>query len=253
MNNKYNKGTSIIEIVISVAIISLVLILMFTLLNSIRHEDATNNVQSQFIINQASFIKAIEEDIVSYGVSSISSCTLADANITASVASGFEDKYKCLKIEYAADYIADRTGFLMIYKYYTKYKKQGDEYIGVNSEWMIQYVRGSYEKCLSGSEPTRSSWKNKSTLMRSMPDNVNLDLTPYVLYTSNAEPSTNAASLVIPIVTLDGLHYDLNLSFTFKGNKNFICDNYDSSKLKCICKGDKKICENTYNYSNICR
>lgn len=250
--NKYNKGVTIIEIIISVAIISIVLILMFTLLISIRHEDTSNNVQSNFVINQASFVKTIEEDIISYGVKSISPCTLADVNITSTVRSGYEDKYTCLRIEYNADYIKDKIGFLMIYNYYTKYEKQGDTVVGTESEWMIQYVRGSYEKCIKGQEPTRSTWKNKTTIMRSMPEEVDLNQVPYVLYTVLNEPLTNAASLVIPIVTLDGIHYDFNLSFTFKGNNSFICDNYNSKKLKCNCQGDNKLCENTYNYSNVC-
>ena len=45
--------------------------LLFTLLIQVRNEDTSNQIQSNFVINQATIIKEVQEDIVNYGVKSI--------------------------------------------------------------------------------------------------------------------------------------------------------------------------------------
>ena len=74
---KKNSGMTIIEIILSICIIAIVLVLLFTMLIQVRHQDDNNNIQSNFIINQSTFIKAVEEDTVNYGVKSIGSCTFS--------------------------------------------------------------------------------------------------------------------------------------------------------------------------------
>ena len=248
---KKNSGMTIIEIILSICIIAIVLVLLFTMLIQVRHQDDNNNIQSNFIINQSTFIKAVEEDIVNYGVKSIGSCTLADANISTSVVTGYEDDYKCVRIEYAADYIQDKVGYLIIYNYYTKYDVIDGEYQGYEPSWMVQYVRGSYGVCNNG-RPQKTSWVNATSLMRELPSEVDLSETPYVLYTAMDSNRYNAASVVIPIVNLEGEHYDINLSFTFQGNSNFTCGEKEGS-LECICTSSDALCAPTKNnYSRAC-
>ena len=129
MKRKYNRGMSIVEILISICIISIVLALLFTLLIQVRHEDTDNNIQSNFIINQSTYIKTIEEDIVNYGIKSVENCTLADANIREdTVAKGQQDNIKCIKIVYAADYLKDNIGFIFVYNHYRSYDVENGNY-----------------------------------------------------------------------------------------------------------------------------
>lgn len=247
MQTKYNKGMSIVEILISICIIAIVLALLFTLLIQVRHEDSDNNIQSNFIINQSTYIKTIEEDIVNYGIKAVENCTLADANIRQeSIVSGQEDNIKCIKIIYAADYIKDNIGFILVYNYYRSYDiGTNGNYEGRDAAWVIQYLRGSYT-CKSGTA-LRSTWSSKNMVMKEIPSEVDMSLTPYVLYTAASGANTyNAASIVLPIVNLDGEHYDINLSYTFKNNTSFKCDNSDSSKLQCICQSGSGLCNATY-------
>lgn len=254
---KKNKGMSIVEIIISIAIISIVLILLFSILVQIRSEDQNNQIQSNFIVNQATFIKGIEEDIVNYGVESVGNCTPTDANITNSLVSGFEDAYKCVKITYAANYLEDNIGFLLIYNYYTKYENVGGKQQGSEPAWMIQYVRGSYTTYYNGA-PKKSSWRNATSLMREIPNEIDLTESPYINYTAMSANNMNAASLVLPVVTLEGEHYDINLSFTFKGNQTFKCTD-QNNKFDCYCQGPCSLCQNTLanktiaDYTDECR
>lgn len=250
--NANNKGMTIIEILLSIVIIGIVLILLFTLLSQVKHEDKDNNIQSNFIINQSTFIKSIEEDIVNYGVKSISSCNLSDANISSyTVVTGDEENFKCLRIEYAADYIKDNIGYIMIYNYYTNYDLVNGMYQGKDSSWAMQYVRGSYhDTCLPGILPNKTKWVNATTLMKEIPSEVDLEQKPYVLYTAMSGNTTNAASIVIPIVNLDGEHYDINLSFTFKGNQKFKC--YDKLRVNGNLVGDTSFTCNCSSGDSLC-
>ena len=50
---KKQNGMTIIEVLLSVVIIGIVLLLLFSLLIQVRNEDNENNIQSNFIINQS--------------------------------------------------------------------------------------------------------------------------------------------------------------------------------------------------------
>ncbi len=250
---KNQKGVTTVEILVSICIIAIVLVLLFSLLSQVHHEDEDNAVQSNFILNQSTFIRLLEEDIVNYGVESISPCTLSEANIaTNTIATGYEDKYKCIRITYAADYIKDKIGYLLIYNYYRTYEGVGESYKGTNNSWMISYMRGSYQKCdVVTNRPISSSFKSETSTMREIPSEVILDDVPYVMYTAMSS-GINAASMVIPIQNEKGDHYDLNLSFTFQGNDHFACDNSKPNRLECKCLSSDGMCNETYHYSNAC-
>ncbi len=240
---KNNKGMTIIEILISVVIISLCLTLLFSLLIQVRNEENNNNIQSSFLINQASFTRQIEEDIVNYGIKAITSCEIGAAGVnTEVIGKGHENDFKCIKIHYAADYIKDNVGFILIYNYYKTYDYEDGHLVGKDAAWSVSYQRGMYRTCGNNRQPVNSTWQHATTLMRELPSEVDLHDTPYVLYT--ATTGTNAASLVIPIVNLEGEHYDLNLAFTFNGNDDFICSE-ETGKLECKCQSADGLCSKT--------
>ncbi len=243
------NGITIIEILISIIIIAIVMGLLFTLLIQVRNEDTSNQIQSNFVINQATIIKEVQEDIVNYGVKSISKCTLGEANISNSVLNqGHESKFKCIKIEYEANYISDNIGFLMLYNTYARYDVENGEYKGQSdsARWMIQYIRGNYTKYQTASgRPVLTSWKNATQIMKDYPADINTNDGAYVSYRI-ASGAWNAASIVIPIVNGDGEHYDINLGFTFYGENNFKCRSDDKNKLDCRCDGVTQLCQKTY-------
>lgn len=228
---KNNKGMTIIEMLISLIIISLVIALLFNMLIQVRNEDVSNQIQSVFLINQSSFIKEIEEDMLDFGVKNVTTCTLDEANIKNTViAPGYQDRYKCLKIEYDIDYGEDDTAFLMVYKAYSKFTSKTNG-IDESISWVIQYVRGHYERRdINTGNYILDSWKNETQIMKQYPDELSVDETPYMLYTNTL--GINAASLIVPIVNSTNEHYDINLSFTFEGRKD-ICTEKHNSLLRC--------------------
>ena len=81
MRRKEN-GLTIVEILISILIIAIVVALLFNMLIQVRSEDVENSIQSEFLLSQATFVKAVEEDAVNYGVRRVSPCSLSDAGIS---------------------------------------------------------------------------------------------------------------------------------------------------------------------------
>lgn len=262
---KNNKGMTIVEILVSVCIISLVLTLLFSLLIQVKEEENNNDIQSNFLLNQSTFITQIEEDIVNYGVKAVSACgqnatgSSDDINYLANGENG--NNFYCIKIYYAADYLKDNIGIIQVINYYQKYKVVDGVIVhDENSEpvWSIRYQRGSYGKCDKNDVPIWDSWKfNGVRIMKDMPSQIDLSSIPYMKYTVSTN-KMNAASLVIPIANLEGEHYDINLSFTFNQpvsketngkDVNFICVE-DSKTLNCKCVGDEGECNKTIVKAN---
>ena len=246
MKKKYNQGTTIIEVLISIILISVIIGLLFGLLTQIQADDEENNLNASFILAQSSMIKAVEEDSINYTIKRISSCTLTEAGIKEdTIASG---KYECLRIEYDKNQTKDNVGYLTVYEYYKTY---GDKYCPngetrCNPTWVARYTRGSYKDCVPGSKASDFIYTPVKTIMKEYLSGVNIDNIK-VSYGTDFNPSVdikdqikNPVSISLPISAYNGRHYDINLSFNHKissdvyVSQNFICDN---TSLTCTCYG----------------
>ncbi len=116
-----NKGITLVEIIVSVALISVVLIFLFYMLIQVNNENADNELRSSYLVNQASFIKQIEEDFIDYKLESITNeCdieknsgeTTKDTLYLANINNTSE--VKCLKFIYE-DSLIDY-GYLFLYQ-----------------------------------------------------------------------------------------------------------------------------------------
>lgn len=77
-----NKGVTLVEIIISVALISIVLIFLFSLLIQVNNENSDNEVKSSYLVNQSTFIKQIEEDFLDYGFAGTATNCQSSTNIS---------------------------------------------------------------------------------------------------------------------------------------------------------------------------
>lgn len=241
-----NKGMTIAEILVSICIISIVMLLLFSLLVQVRDEDNKNAIQSNFVINQSTVIKAMEEDITDYGLKRVSPCTLTETGIDSSIiVSGYQERYKCLKLEFKSEFLKSNIAFLTIYNYYTKYDFNNGSYVGKDNEksWMISYKRGYYKDQNPDGSPNYKTFSAESSIMKELPTEVDLNFESYMDFTAMNE-NINAASLVFPVVNLNGEHYDINIGFTFNGNNLFKCKSQSEgyNKFKCNCKSNSSLC-----------
>lgn len=166
MINKYNKGTSILEILVSVVIISIVMIFLTNLLIKVKGQDKDSQVKANYLINQSLFIKTINEDVLDIGISDVTSpCT--EDYITLGVlrqdsSSKTFDKNNCVQIEYNnGDY-----GFLLFYQDIVDYYKDDNS----DTKNLVRYTRGSFDKKTNSTENDPESFKEVLSLTKEYPD-----------------------------------------------------------------------------------
>lgn len=131
-----NKGITLVEIIISIALISIVLIFLFSLLVTVNDMNDEAEVNSTYLINKALILKNIEEDLSKEENDeiTISTCTIG----------GTEGFYKSYDTYYdSLDEIYKANECIKI-----KYKDNSYGYLGIyyykNKEsYVISYIHGN--------------------------------------------------------------------------------------------------------------
>lgn len=73
-----NKGTTLIEVMISVVLITIIMVFMFTLLVDLKNEESLSTKKSTDALNRAAIIHLIQNDIISRGIKSLTFCADSD-------------------------------------------------------------------------------------------------------------------------------------------------------------------------------
>ncbi len=72
------KGMTLVEIIISIALISIVLIFLFSLLVDVKDMNDEASINSDYLINKALILKNIEEDLDGSDSLTLNTCTIND-------------------------------------------------------------------------------------------------------------------------------------------------------------------------------
>jgi prepilin-type N-terminal cleavage/methylation domain-containing protein len=75
-----NKGTTLIEVMVSVVLIAIVMVFMFNLLVDLKNEESLSSLKNGDALNRAAIIHLIQNDFISRGIDSVTFCD--DANDT---------------------------------------------------------------------------------------------------------------------------------------------------------------------------
>ena len=268
MKRNYNQsGMTIIEVLVSVIIISFVMSLLFVLLLQVQNANSAAKKKSNLLISQAVITKAIEQDMIEIGVSAVSACTYEDFNMFSNQIDESEP-YACARLEFNKSYDINDLGYIMVYKQ--------NENAYDNATWVVKYARGYYDNCVMGNSPSDgSSWIESYSVVQKLNNDVTLGSfvdrvtgkTRYVSlnYSAEYDPTekysrqkVNSANIVIPIVDSNNYHYDIDLSFSFrlyypdetdpakaKQRVDFVCDD---EGIDCVCTSSKdENCNKTYS------
>lgn len=114
-----NKGITLVEIIISIALISLVLIFLFSLLVNVNDINKEADVNSTYLINKALILKNIEEDLRDKKKITIRPCRENIYSNYDSYVSELKENqkgYECIELEYGENDVAK----LGIYYYKNK-------------------------------------------------------------------------------------------------------------------------------------
>lgn len=127
------KGMTLVEIIISIALISIVLVFLFSLLVDVKDMNDEASINSDYLINKALILKNIEEDLDGTDSLTLNTCAINDFYTTYNAyKDDLEDKQKaseCIKFTFDND--DSKEAYLGIYYY-----KNKDSYV-------ISYIHGN--------------------------------------------------------------------------------------------------------------
>ena len=197
---KNNKGMTIVEIIVSITLISIILILLISVLITVRNEDEKGKVTSTLLMNQAIITKEIETDFIELGLIGLASCndgaTRPDRKdtvlsvIPASSSLRTTGEGNCLKLIFDSTKTSDNIGYLLSYSYGFSATDQ------IN---VVGYRRGN-KKVL---RETTSLYNGYGT------------------FKSSCGSESCATRIDLPILNEEGEDYGLHLSYIYKKNINF--------------------------------
>ena len=74
METRNKKGFTLVELVLSVTLLSIVLIFMMAMLVDLKDKEKSNGADAKLLVNQAILSNTINTDIIKYGLESVSAC-----------------------------------------------------------------------------------------------------------------------------------------------------------------------------------
>ncbi|MDD4705662.1 MAG: hypothetical protein PHS24_00405 [Bacilli bacterium] len=199
------KGISLVEIIISITLISIIIVFILSVLINVRSEDQESKELSQLKLNQALITKEIHTDFIERELIGIESCEDGGPNpsdrLNDSVRSyiktksnSFETSGKsyCLKLIYNPAKGEDNVGYLLYYSYY-----YGDPKENIEDEiYVTGYRRG--DKSI-----IRETQKRFDSTINGIA-NINCSLD---------NPNLCVVLINMPILAKNGDDYGINLSY----------------------------------------
>lgn len=171
------KGMTMVEIIVSVALISIVLIFLMNLFVKVRTTYAQSKIQSDYEILTSNVIKAMGDDIDKYGLKSVEYES--------------EDSKSSIILEFNAfrpTQLSERI------------KKVLRLYF-VNNHYYINY---SYDASLS---PNLTSAERVTSVIREIPDDVVIDSRNYI----ELKKKNDLVEIKVPMANSKGTVYDINV------------------------------------------
>jgi competence protein ComGC len=197
---KNQKGVTIVEIVVCVALISLVIIFIFNLMITVKNINDDSNSSSTNIINQNIIIRRVQADFKDLKLTQVDSCSSDE--IKNLMVSNYNQKTSyCLKFSYASVEV----GYLIYYSYHNNNSNKDLNIIGYSRENNVIL------------RETDIAPKNNNE------DNEN-NKYPLKVNTSCSDTSYDncALNIVMPVVDSDDNNYDINLNYIYASNEVII-------------------------------
>lgn len=200
------KGITLVEIIISIVLISIVLIFLFSLLITVNDINEESKVNSTYLINKSLILKNIEEDLNKAASVKLSSCNINDLYTGYST---YKDTLntelkanKCIKFTYDTDDEA----YLGIY-YYKRSETDNDK-----NKYVISYIHEKTNVRATRRLPDfeLNNVDNSGSLKLKWKYN---NVTEITSTFSQTLDSNKFHIINIPIIGSDGKDYSINISY----------------------------------------
>ncbi len=186
---KNKKGMTLVEVIISIALIAIVILFIMNLFLSVREDEEESKEESLLKTNQALIVKDIHNDFLERELVGIEPCNdTTDRNLVTSTNHSFKTNggSNCLRLIYNKAKGPDNIGYLIYYSFGPSDNRTN----------VVGYRRG-----------------NKSTVRKT-------DLPPTETGTATVTCNSSLCTVNInlPVISEKGDNYDINLSYLGPAN-----------------------------------
>lgn len=236
---KNNKGMTLVEIIISIALISIVLLFLFMLLVTVNDINDESEVNSSYLINKSLILKNIEDDLSKTEAIELKKCHISDDGFYTSYnigdISGDENKVSqclALRYKYPNDFDGvskDAFGWEINADGSPKYAYVGVYYYKNKTSYVISYIHGNIKATRLLEDYAPYNIKN-NTLEENFRININLgegNKCNTCLYNKNNQNKNSCSlgcssqdltkkqfsTITIPIIGSDGKDYSIIISY----------------------------------------
>ena len=125
------KGFTLVEIIVSISLVSVVMIFLFQIITTIKNIYDKQNNKNDIKITVAVITREVERDLSSFGLADVptKTCDMTNNNIVPSTATNV----KCIKLIYDENNVKNNEGYIVYYenngKYFLGYKRGKDKII----------------------------------------------------------------------------------------------------------------------------
>ena len=125
------KGFTLVEIIVSISLVSVVMIFLFQIITTIKNIYDKQNNKNDIKITVAVITREVERDLSSFGLADVptKTCDMTNNSIVPSTATNV----KCIKLIYDENNVKNNEGYIVYYenngKYFLGYKRGKDKII----------------------------------------------------------------------------------------------------------------------------
>lgn len=206
-----NKGITLVEIIISIALISIVLVFLFSLLVTVNDMNDEAEINSTYLINKSLILKNIDEDLSKSHSIKITACSNGAKDIYSNYGgTSYFGENESLKANECIDIEFDDTTHAKLGIYYYKNRES----------YVISYIHGNIKATRELPDFEDKEYNVKDGKLKNTIKLVNSSNT--CIYQENSSPTfspTNCSTndgfykIEIPIIGEDGKDYTIIISY----------------------------------------
>lgn len=216
------KGLTLVEIIVSIGLISIVMVFLFQVVLTIKKANDRQNTKTNLLITTAIITREVEKDLNSFGLNETindnptTNCNF-DNNDKNNIVPNSAENIHCVKLIYNDENVKNNEGYILYYtndkKYFLAYKRGKDNIVETQT---VREISVEPQKDLNISITKEQNEKGYSL-------NIDIPIKDYNISTNLVINYANSTTNNVNIINKDGLAYYITGAGTYdKGEKVYV-------------------------------
>lgn len=216
------KGLTLVEIIVSIGLISIVMVFLFQVVLTIKKANDRQNTKTNLLITTAIITREVEKDLNSFGLNETindnptTNCNF-DNNDKNNIVPNSAENIHCVKLIYNDENVKNNEGYILYYtndkKYFLAYKRGKGNIVETQT---VREISVEPQKDLNISINKEQNEKGYSL-------NIDIPIKDYNISTNLVINYANSTTNSVTIINKDGLAYYITGAGTYdKGEKVYV-------------------------------